>query len=233
MKRKLLFRLLVIMLANSVWSCADSGFDLWENDMALKTEQELAMPHRLLGWGCTPQILSAFQDIYSHPMGRKMLDDIDLRRGQMQIFFYRTSSLPPNTMKYVGMYTIEYHPGVLMNERLDAGMFHEAFHIFQCGGVIRQNLNHEIEAYVAQCLYCGEDEFMTLDMEFSKAIKKLAGFLNLDTGEVRKDIDSKDFRDVYDKACERLIYTTVCGNIEWEEALPSYDFPNIRILMQK
>lgn len=45
MKKKLLFRLLVIMLATFAWSCANSSFDLLENDMAFKTGQELALIH--------------------------------------------------------------------------------------------------------------------------------------------------------------------------------------------
>ena len=205
--------------------------------MENEPDLQLAMPHRLFDKDYNLTFSKIVSGIYSEALGRKLLDELDfiLQRGENKISFYRTASIPTNTMKYIGGFVIMYHKTILYHNQLAGGLFHELFHIFQCGVNLKQDINQEIEAYVAQCLYCKSvgENFSTRDARFTKAIKNLAGAIDLETGKIKQDADGSDFVKNYDEAFDRIIYITIYGDLEWDVALPVYSFPNIIRLLQK
>ena len=239
MKKKLLFRLLVILFATSAWSCADSSFDVDEEEELLFADlyvdnDKLELGDLLLP-GYPIQFGIAISKIFlEKTMGSKLLNLI--KRNDPYIRFLGDPALPPSRMDYGGLGTIFYPPNMLTASFIDVSLFHEFFHILQNGDIPQRSLNNEIEAYVACCLYSRrintgayEPIFNQYIPGFDNIIKALADAIDPELNGTKKTEAAKQLNANYRHAIE-LLKNSDQYNPEdgWHETPVSTNyFPNI------
>ena len=123
-------------------------------------------------------------NLSSNKMGKTLVDFAKMSITKGIITFQHDGTLRKDMMVYVGNGIIYYNLGTRWAEQL---AFHEVFHILQCGNEPKYILNNEVEAYLAQYIYCKyrgkEKEFKTPHRLLTDTIKKLAGTINMYTGE--------------------------------------------------
>lgn len=139
------------------------------------------------------------------------------------IEFTPTSGIPERSMRYMGMGWVLYNPNNLQNGDLAQLAFHELFHIYKYGNAVKQVLNDEIEAYMAQYIFClsiGRPKiFSTPNDVLTRNIKRLVECMDINAGTIISDNDK--FLFYYYEAMSAIkqcpLYRTIEGESLWVE----------------
>ena len=146
------------------------------------------------------------------------------------IEFTSTFSIPERSMLYMGMGWVLYNPNNLQNGDLEQLAFHELFHIYKDGNDVNRVLNDEIEAYMAQYIFClsvGRPEiFSTPNYKLTENIIKLVKCMDLDSGTITSD----EFTSHYDKAMRAIKQCSLYQNKEGEAPWVEYPVRDISTL---
>lgn len=173
---------------------------------------------------------SGFLDaLLSNKMGETL---VGFAQGRLMsgenITFEYAEYVPKETMVYMGRGHVLYG---LISGWAEQLAFHEVFHIFQCGDEPKWILNNEVEAYLAQYIYCKrrgkETKFSTLSPALTEAIKNLARAVNLSTGLPNSGL----FRAFYDKAMQVIKSLPLYQDESWV-TIDSYDLSNLQSLLK-
>ena len=146
------------------------------------------------------------------------------------IEFTSTFGIPERSMRYMGMGWVLYNPNNLQNGDLEQLAFHELFHIYKDGNDVNRVLNDEIEAYMAQYIFClsvGRPKiFKTPNDELTENIIKLVKCMDLESGTITSD----EFASHYDKAMRAIKQCSLYQNKEGEAPWVEYPVRDISTL---
>ena len=141
---------------------------------------------------------------------------------------WEMDSTLPATLSRMGW--VLYNPNNLQNGDLEQLAFHELFHIYKDGNDVNRVLNDEIEAYMAQYIFClsvGRPEiFKTSNDELTENIIKLVKCMDLDSGTITSD----EFASHYDKAMRAIKQCSLYQNKEGEAPWVEYPIRDISTL---
>lgn len=198
-----------------------------ESPLEMEQEDEIFSDTRS---GISP-IDEALANLKTTRLGGPLLTYASLRCPPKYVIeFTSTFSIPERSMRYMGMGWVLYNPNNLQNGDLEQLAFHELFHIYKDGNDVNRVLNDEIEAYMAQYIFClsvGRPEiFKTSNDELTENIIKLVKCMDLDSGTITSD----EFASHYDKAMRAIKQCSLYQNKEGEAPWVEYPVRDISTL---
>ena len=233
------------------WSCAepDSMLDeeaLLSADLTLLSD-DLKVSDLLIE-GAPEEFQKATGRMLQNGMGEKLLQSIKSISPQKPfISFWAIVDQNGEIIRtyeevgYLGNGMIAYTYLALKNDYNDELLFQEYFHIYQYGQLVavKKNRNAEIEAYMAQYIYAKSkgdksNHAYLLDPTFDFIIRRLALYIDHNTGYFLSSADIDQFCREYNAALDYLAITSKYSGEEWESEPINRDtipFPNLMRLL--
>ena len=216
-------RLTLLLFGMSLLSgCSDS---IVEESMPLKTEPQLS---RSTDFDMTEYVVELLTD---NQTGWEVVFFAQSRSGS-GLVFEESQFIPPNSMRYMGNGVIYYHIGE-GNQWTDQLFFHEVFHVAQNGKNVQRLLTNEVEAYLAQYLYCEylgkENKFSTVDGYLTHNIVKLAQAIDHRTGFIKNE---KLFKQYFSASLRALELIPMYNDGTWARGnAEDYNLSTLEILL--
>lgn len=216
-----IYRIIVIVCLGGLLSnCADEFRNLDQEDIS-RTELILSADD----YGPYGKEIA---NIKATVLGRKLFQGIAI-----PITLVYKPDLGKRAVGYLGNGKIGY---CFLSYPAEPILFHELFHVFQTRAEVVASRNNEIEAYVAQYLFCKsvdpvhvDDVFEAISASFEQLIKQLADYAEWNTSSQK---NSQKFHELYSRALAELRESNLYGtHTNYTEEREPYSFPNLYLLL--
>ncbi len=178
-------------------------------------------PYNKLHEDCNPHIVGIIAGMYENPLGRKLIDAINIKE---KIRFI-DNMVPKGRMEYVGKGVVLMNINGMAEKDIVQLVFHELFHIYQNGSVIKKIRNNEVEAYLAQYIFMQTlgKEMSGVSGNFKNAIGQLALHVDVNAGRIK---NPALFQQHYLMALTLLRQNSLYNGMGWGEEPAPYDIDN-------